>query len=411
MNSKTETQSLPINNPPIKKRRFGLFFILIIVLACVGYYIFTTIESSYINHDYYRVLYETSKEFNNNLSKLESSLKNNQSDTSIRAILPTFKLIKSEDDQASQFPLKINEHIHNDESYQYYLLGRDIVIKKHDETESDEDYAKVSLADLLPDASQGFSQLIFASDDGKVIQSSGGEKNISFADLTSIKSEITKQNTPISFSTKGNDKTPTPTHYLPSYSSHFDMRLSYGNFRVFIFPFKLNTPLAIPRNKAEAVVDSLYLVALLPRYELKKHSNGQLTVTLLVVVIVSLLTTLAILRLYLLPHNQSISASYRYYLQGCSYIFFFVIIAMLLAYLSKMVLQDVNDEKANIYLKDIIISLESDLHSAFTGLRKYRKLYHDFFQDTELVKYLEKPTFLDKAIKSLRYSAPDRHSP
>ncbi|ARD43058.1 hypothetical protein [Colwellia sp. PAMC 21821] len=359
---------------PAKKRKWGFLFLLVIVVTIIGYFSYTKSQNTDVNHDYYRLLYETSKKFNDNLIKLERLIESKESGTSIRSILPSYKLT--------------GDSVKEDkDTFKYYIQGDEIHIKKSNEDKTPFVlYAKLSIKDLLPKVSKGFSQLIFSDSNARVIHSSGGEKNISFSDLTSISQEIRKQNKPISFSTKTNTKQEELEEELPSYSSHVDMNLSYGEFRVYIFPFKLIKSLTIKtevegKELKDVEFFSLYIVALLPKYELKMHGTGQWNISLLVVLLVSLLTILAMLRLYLLPLNHPITRFYRYFVCSCCYLFFFVIVAMLLAYLQMLSLQEYKDSEAIKFTTAISSDLNNDLNESFTRLKKYQKFYSEILKD------------------------------
>ena len=384
MNNRTENAPLPTNKPQLKKRKFGLVFLLIIAIAFVSYFTYKKSQDSYVNHDYYRVLYEASKQFNNNLTKLVQSIDGKQSDSTIRSMLPSYKLLTKESHSRE---IK--------DTFEYHLKGNYInIMNRHDSDEEFKPYSQVNLTDLLPEITQGFSQLIIADSEGKVLQSSGGEKNISFADLSTISKEAIKQNKPINFSTKISTESKESTvERLPSYSSHYDMALSYGKFRIYFFPFKLNNPLKVEHEEGDKqVLSSLHLVALLPKHELQKLGTGQWNVPLVAVAFISLLTTLVVLRLYLLPKNQSITRFYRYLVQGSCYSFFFVIVAMLLAYLQLLSLQNEKDFDANVFIKTLTTDLNNDLENAFDELANYRDFYATL--DASILKSKSDPSNL-----------------
>ncbi|MBA2483748.1 MAG: hypothetical protein H0V39_04880 [Nitrosomonas sp.] len=73
--------------------------------------------------------------------------------------------------------------------------------------------------------------------DGKVLATTGDEKTISIDNLSSINREIRKSKSRYQFYLKEpeNSAEEIDKQHLPSYSSHVDIKLSYGEFRIFIF--------------------------------------------------------------------------------------------------------------------------------------------------------------------------------
>ena len=124
------------------------------------------------------------------------------------------------------------------------------------------------------------------------------------------------------------------------------MKISYGDFRVYVFPFSLATPLDQKNQADKVALDRLYLVGLLPQDKIASRDSGDWNISILVVTIISLFFIWCMLRLYLLPKNQSITRSYRVMTNASSYLFYIVIIAMTLAYFQKTLLQIEKDDLA-----------------------------------------------------------------
>ena len=392
------TDSSNIQEKPTAKRKsFSFFFLIALTIAAVSYFIYSNSKNSFINHNFYRVLYESSDQLNVNLTKLQRMLENNQSTSSIRSQLPSYK--KFDLDSSTQG---------NEFEFSYELSGENIIIKINKSIK----YSKVSIYDVLPKVKEGFSQYILADKDGNVLASNGGEKTISFVNLDHISNKMAEQKTSFSFANK---KLETTTHIpsLPSYSSHVDMTLSYGEFRIFVFPFKLSTQLKknyFKENDAKnytKIFESLYLVALLPKQKLSIAGTGHWNISLLIVMSASLLSTVAMLRLYLLPQNHSITRFFRYFVIGSCYIFFITITALFYAYVQNLSLQNAKDDAANIYTKSIVTALKGDVKKVFTGLDKYRSFYLNLLENPNnnvIQRPIEETNTHTKSLKKYKLS-------
>ncbi len=386
MATATTDSSNTQEKPKTKRRSLSFFLMIAFTIAVVGYFTYNNSTNSFINHNFYRVLFESSEQFNVNLTKLKRMLEGNQSTSSIRSQLPSYKELNEE---SSSTPI-------DNFGISYQLKGEEIFITQRNKNTAIK-HSKISIYDVLPKVKEGFSQYILADKDGNVLASNGGENTISFVNLNNISKKMAEQNTSYNFSNKKLEAdVPLPT--LPSFSSHVDMTLSYDKFRIFIFPFKLSTQLKNgyfkPHNKEDnkkgdaenniEIFESLYLVALLPKHKLSMAGTGHWNISLLIVMSVSLWVTVAMLRLFLLPQNHSITKFFKYFVIGSSYVFFLTIMALYYSYLQNTYLKNTKDDNAHEYAQSIANNLKEDLTTAFIGLNQYRYFY------LELLKSIEK---------------------
>jgi hypothetical protein len=425
MSAESAAQTTPSITKTSSRKTWIYVFCAILVLVGLVYYSLLNRSSSYINNDFYRVLYEASNRFNENLNSLNSMHESLESEVAIRALVPSYRrsnktqgysadetkhtdiLVDSENteqNKGQQINIKTKDFIANidlsvspqgnsneqstetitqskkelvsatakpEEQYQYRLVGQKINITANSFT------AILDLNDLLPSTKAGFSQFLFAKDDGSVIASTGGEKTISIVEMKSISQQLLKQTNQywLNLSSKSSDE-PDPNISLPSYSSHVDMKLSYGEFRIFIFPFTLSTPLFIDgQEQSKQNTTRLFLVGLLPQNELQSKGSGKWNISLLVVTLVSLIFMWALLRLILLPENHSITRFYRTLSQLSSYAFYIVLVALILSYLSKSGLQTFKNKAADDYARQISNDLTKELFQVFNELNSYRNFY------------------------------------
>lgn len=404
MATATTDSSSAQEKPTAKRKSLSFVLLFAFTIAVGGYFVYNNSANSFINHNFYRVLYESSEQLNANLTKLTRMLENKGSSSSIRSQLPSFKELTKEQELAiPTTPEKTGLYLNIDheeislspdksqepndkftDKNRYELKGDEIFIYRKNNTKP---FASISVFDVLPIPKAGFSQYILADKNGNVLTSNGGEKTISFVNLDHISNKITEQKASFSFSNKKLE-TSTPDSALPSYSSHVDLTLSYGKFRVFVFPFKLLTQLnngyfqSGDADNSTKTFESLYLIALLPKQKLSIAGTGHWNISLLIVMSASLLSMVAMLRLFLLPQNHSITRFFRYFVIGSSYVFFITIAAFLYAYVQNVALQNAKDDKANKYTKAIVNDLKDDIKKVFTGLDKHRSFYIKLLEST-----------------------------
>ncbi len=365
-----------LSKPAAPRRRVGVYaFIGLLTLISFGYFNWSDSQDNSANNDFYRILYEASNKLNENLKQLDRMHVNGESVNSIRAQLPSYQRIHQSTNTKPEQESTID--------FKYYLVGPEIEIKKYithkNETDKTILEATLQITDILPSPKQGFSQYLFTDSAGKVLAKVADEKTISIDNLESISREIEKNKRRFQLNlnesqSSGNEPS---KQILPSYSSHVDMELSNKEFRIFIFPFSLNTTL---NNQPDAskndTINTLYLVGVLPKHKLLTESSGYWNLSLLLVTLVSLVFMWTLLRLYLLPDNQSITPLYRYFTLVSSYAFFIVIIALVLAFMQKTTLQASKDSAAAAYARHLSTQLENNLYCTFKGLSEYRPFYH-----------------------------------
>jgi hypothetical protein len=354
----------------VRSRTWIYLFLGVLIFAGFAYFRFIHVQNSFINHDFYRVLYEASNRFNENLNSMRQMHENGESQVAIRSLLPSYNRPNIKDYKDPNVPeiLKGN--------FRYQIDGQKILVF------SSRYKADMNIEDILPSTVQGFSQYLFADKNGAVVASTGGEKTISIVQMDDINLQLKKQSQKfnINFSKENSNQTDDQSH-LPNYSSHVDMQLSYGDFRIFFFPFTLGTPLfKNAKNETGDKLQQLYLIGLLPKQQLSNKSTGQWNISLLVVCLVSLIFLWALLRLVLLPENHSITRFYRGLSQFSSYAFYIVLVAMILAYLTRSGLQAHKITATEKHAKDIATQLKGELREVFNDLSAYRGFYASFVE-------------------------------
>ncbi len=348
---------------------------LLIATVLVGFTYFGLLSEKdrSINHDYYRILYEASNTFNENLIKLDSMHRYKESVSSIRSLLPSYSRVwqaKSSGDGNTD----LSNNVDAAETFRYEVIGTSLFVTS---PEANGFKAQLEIDDILPEPKNGFSQYLFANEND-VLAMVGDERTISIVELDSINKQIQLKNKQfqLNFTDSKANAALGKKAPLPTYSNHVDMKISYGEFRVYIFPFTLKTPLHQSQtDNASGALERLYLVGLLPQSKLASRDSGDWNISLFIVSFASLFFMWCMLRLYLLPKNQSITKSFRSLVAGASYLFFIVILALVLSYFQKTVLQTKKDNVALEYAKSIEADLANDIHDIFSELASYRSFY------------------------------------
>jgi hypothetical protein len=372
MSSSSIASQQPSSKARVRGRTWIYLFLGILIIAGFGYFRFANVQNSFINHDFYRVLYEASNRFNENLTSLRKMHQSGESQVSIRSLLPSYKRVNRTENS--------NPEINKGE-FHYQISGQTIL------TYTSSYKAELNIEDILPSTVQGFSQYLFADKAGTVVASTGGEKTISIVEMDDINLQLKKQSQKFNINFSNENLADDNEADLPSYSSHVDMQLSYGDFRIFIFPFSLDTPLFQSiNNKQGSKLQQLYLVGLLPKQQLNSKGAGQWNISLLVVCLVSLVFMWALIRLILLPENHSITRFYRGLSQFSSYGFYIVLVALILSYLTRSGLQAQKTMATQMHANNIAKELESELREVFNDLSTYRRFYSSFVEGIDTLQ-------------------------
>jgi len=152
-NSKTSNYAAPNR----KLLVYGL--IVTAILATLLYFGLQNQKDRSINHDYYRVLYEASNTFNENLQKLDSMHQYKESVSSIRSLLPSYTeknkcSIKSnsEDNDKNENVDNVDNEDKTDTklavaSYQYEVIGTSLFVSSSNCALT---LAQLEISDILP---------------------------------------------------------------------------------------------------------------------------------------------------------------------------------------------------------------------------------------------------------------------
>ncbi|MCC2615861.1 hypothetical protein LJ739_06380 [Aestuariibacter halophilus] len=387
--------------PPTSKRHWLLYIIVLsALLTALGYWIFQQRQDALINHDYYRVLYEASNSFNQNLNKLSSLHTYRESESSIRSLLPSYQreppLVNRDDilsvTVSGEFKYRINGMTLEVMRQRQYSTGTapeaneadgELVGLTNNATggkakriSAIEPVASLAIEDILPQPELGFSQFLFTDGQGKVLANTGRETAISIVGLEGIAAAIQQQSKQFQFNFSAPDQQtnePSTLSVVPPHSTHVDVTLSYGDFRVFIFPFPLTTPLTY---QDDAPLETLYLVGLLPIEKLYQRGQGYWNVSVFAVTLISLVFIWTILRLFMLPPQQSITPLYRVFTVLASSVFFVTVLALFIAYSQSWQQKHHKKVRAAEYASQLQQRLKTDLAAVFNNLTLYRHFYH-----------------------------------
>ncbi|ALS97625.1 hypothetical protein [Lacimicrobium alkaliphilum] len=362
---------------PATKRYWVLALLLVLGFSVFAYYRYMDLQDRVISQDYYRILYEASNHFNENLIKLNSLYQYDAGVSALRSLFPSFRREKK--------PLSgSNNKLNKSEYVQQSAPQRstDFKLSHHELTITSQEFTdRIQVEDILPFPEQGFSQYLFADGEGIVLTSSGDEKSISVVDLTSIKQALYQQQTQWRMDQQGAQDSAKLS--LPSLSRHIDMTLSHGEYRVFLYPFRLETPVTATVSDTAGSADSartgklhsFYLVGLLPKHQLSNKESGGWNLSMLIISLVSLIFVWLLLRLLLMPLHHAMGRLYRYGFYCISYALFILLGAWLLASLEHRQLHHFKAQMAADYALQISAELKQDLQTVFSELEQYQSFY------------------------------------
>ncbi|REL26307.1 hypothetical protein DXX93_06730 [Thalassotalea euphylliae] len=354
------------NSSNFKRPRKWLFIPVLIVIGVTLYFFHDISQrNSHVNNENYRLLYEASVEFNNNLNKLRRAHQNGESGTAIRGLFASYKNSKEEKDA-------FNNAI-------YQLKARKLVVQStHDQAVGDE-LASLSDSDILPQSASVFSKVLIVNEQDKVLTTLGNETKISFSDLSFITKAFIKSQQSI-FATTSN-KTGTSTgkpQKLPTHSSHVDVKLAHGDYRVYVFPFTLEQELAYPAPgipKGYNKTARLTLVGFVENIELSKRATSKWNIPLIVISVLTLCVLVAVLRLYLQPKNQFTTRFFRGFVVVTCYLAFSASLALVLASVESQYLTHIKKRATEHYITALADQFNTEIYQIFNAAHRYRPFY------------------------------------
>ena len=389
------------NASNLKRPRKWLFIPVLIVIG-VTFYFFHDISqrNSHVNNENYRLLYEASVEFNNNLNKLRRAHQNGESGTAIRGLFASYKNSREGKDA-------FNNAI-------YQLKARKLVVQNTNGQALGDELASLSDSDILPQSASVFSKVLIVNERDKVLTTLGNETKISFSDLSFITKSFIKSQQSI-FATTSN-KTAPPNgndQKLPTHSSHVDVKLAHGDYRVYVFPFTLEQELAYPApnlSKGYNKTTRLTLVGFVENIELSKRATSKWNIPLIVISVLTLCVLVAVLRLYLQPKNQFTTRFFRGFVVVTCYLAFSASLALVLASVESQYLTHIKTRATERYITALADQFNTEVYQIFNAAHRYRPFYQT------LSKLSRKASFQGNSLKNYCFDlqtpkgAQDRHT-
>ena len=355
-----------------KRSLLGYAVFAALVVLVFSYLKFAANRDNLVNQDFYRVLYEVSNEFNNNIEKLKRLHQNNESISAVRSLLPNYKVL--------------NEKAASTNTKDAHYVFSNALLKAYKQSDQGKPFAVIGVNDLLPNPANGFSQYLIVDALGNVVTTKGNENSLSVVNLEDIKKAIYKKNKSFELNLSKTPNKSAPKLSLPGLSSHVDIDISHGKYRVFLYPFIPNIEVfdtnSTQQSKSQAN-NHLFLVGLLSKSRLNKPNLNHWNVSFLFVVIICILFCWTLLRLYLLPVHQAMTKVNRLTTHTISYAFFIVVVALVLAFAQKQSLDKMKAKNASAYLNTISGALSEDVITAFSSMKEFGVFYQGLLKEYE----------------------------
>ena len=355
----TETQA--------RSRRRSWIILPLFVALIVCSYLFNELNNrdDNVNNENYRILHEASQQLDNNFEKLRRAYKQGQSDVAIRALFSSYQS-KSAKPKFKQTPIAFS------------ISSKDIKIL-HNRNE----IAEVKAYEVLPHPSYGFSKYLFVDEQGHVVAQTGGDKKLAFNNLDKIASAFAPEYRSFfskSSTSKSSQKTSSGKVKLPSHSSHADIRLAHGNYRVYVYPFDLKPDVVLTKSIVERDVNklALYLVGFVDNHEFDKQSAGKWNVPIVVISVLMLLVLLAVARLYLRPKNEFSTHLYRFYVLALCNLTFMAVLALFFSGLEAKKLASLKTDYIDGYIKELSSKIDKEVIDKFVALSSYKEFFKEY---------------------------------
>lgn len=344
-----------------------IWVLLLVVVVLFAYQRMVTNKEQVLDQNYYRILYETGHSFSIRLEQLRRLCQFNAAPEVFRSQFPSLSEVK------------IAENIPNEtgQKLQFELETPLLHIKNCGDGERSFKNTSVDQAEVLPLPRGGFSLLLIANDKGDVLARSGEENAVSFSNLNYVMRALKK---PQSFAlgnlfgSEAADAAAEQDLTMPGASRHVEVDLSYGRYRVYMYPL----PLAENFFAADKPISSLYVVGLLPEYSFAAQKHDIAGFKLVLLSVASLLFLWTFLKVCLLPQHEAVP---RWLISLCymsSFAIFSLLVATLSVYFLEQSLLQQKTAAAKTYAEKVHKQVSDEFYQAFTALKSKETFFNNF---------------------------------
>lgn len=347
-----------------------LWVLLLVIIVLFAYQRMASEKEQVIDQNYYRILYETANSFTIRLEQLRRLNKYNANANVIRAQFPSFSG-KLKPDAPLQFSLQNG----------LLYLQNDCWLKEPAKTEGEKqaestcERANVAQDDVLSRPKGGFSLLLITDQTGKVLARSGEENAVSFSRLDYVIQALTETrgfSLANMFKADTANKSERDKPKMPGASRHVEVDLSYGRYRVYLYPL----PPSDSFGTVSAEQENLYIIGLLPDRSFAAQKHDVAGFKLMLLSVASLLFLWTFLKVCLMPQHQAVP---RWLISLC-YLSSFAIFALLVAAISVYFLQhaklEQKTQQAKHYASTLNAEVSAEITSAFTALAEKEDFFH-----------------------------------
>lgn len=368
-------------SPPAPKKRMrdGLLILLaLIVLSSLAYYRYIDSKQSFINSNYFRVLAESARTFNEKLSQLIRLHDNNQTLAAIRAVFPTYKKLNSPPscptDQQKAWQLNYDGHRFN------ILLDCKSANSSVSDTKALSTLKTSALAgsvdnnDIWPSPSDGFSMLLVVTDTNEVIGHSGNNLLVEINNTTELARQLNaKLQANWAELAAGKQTSQDSPDQFSGVSQYLDVTLNDQDFRLYIYPLLLEKNIHLAQQNRK--LQSLYLIGVLPKTQLQARDNQRWNLSLLSLVLVALMFSWVMLRLFLLSSHQPVGSIFYRSTMACSYLLFVMVMALLIAFMERHNAEAQKRQLADQLASNMVTQSQQELYRLFRYLQGFKVFY------------------------------------
>ncbi len=380
---KTTTSSPKAKRHPSFFRFWVLGLLGIFAASSYFYYKHRLSEEKFANINYFRILSESAQAFNEKLSQLATLIKYDESDANIRSVFPSFRKPASTSN-STELTNKANLPM------VYRVTENAISIEKKTQADTEDSkyhiHKNISIDDILPIPVGGFSSYLIVDKDNKVIAVSGESSALSIINTQQISQQLrlSEQQSWQNLAKAELPETEQDQFELPGYSRLLDIELTSEEYRLFIYPFKLNEQVRL-KNHDYKTIEALYLIGVLPKERLKTLENQRWNLTVLTLVLALLIFIWLMARLFMLSNNQPVGDLFYRSVMVCSYLLFVLVVALFIAYSERSMEQQSKQLKAEQLMTSISTSLDRELNGIITELQKFQTYFTQIIhRQTEL---------------------------
>lgn len=352
--------------------RYGLSAAIILpgIIVVVGllvffYYYTSNQQNQTTNRHYLRQLGEVTKTFNNNLNQIYVTRRY----TGSSGMNTTYSV--NEGCPSTTAPEPTGES--------YFFSAGNFVYTQPDQTDKMQCW-QLPVRKLLPKPSGQFSQYLLVTPDNEVLATQGDLRAFSVIDTRQVGRQIAVElnrdwlELAANFNDRKTSNNESLEAELPGFSYYTDLHINSGEYRLYLFPFIIDTD--FPASPV-ANTHQLYLIGVVPKSALNSDESKRWALSNYLLTLLLLAFLLVIARLFMLSQHQPVDSFFYHATLYSSFLLFSGVSSAYFAYTESQLENAQKSHQALQYAQQTREKLTDDLRRALQDLNAVADFYRD----------------------------------